>query len=321
MAKRRKLKKQAKLGILFIILLIISIIFGIKKYKEYLYHQTNEYKLTEVGYTLDEAKLIINKLNDKNEKYFVENSKNKFVIDIIKEKYFIEKNLYEYIEYKGKNKKTTYSDVVAIVNVHANKEWYDNKTVKATDMSKGNLILVNKFNYLDDHYEPEDLVNVNINYAYDNNRVTKETNDAYVDMASSAKDEGIILLVNSSYRAFDRQESVYKEFYYSKGIDYADKYAARAGYSEHQTGLSLDIFTNGISTTDNFEESDAFKWLSKNAHKYGFILRYPKGKEYLTGYSYESWHYRYLGKEMATKVYESGLTYDEYYAYYLENTK
>ena len=318
MAKRKRLKKSVKVFFVIIVLIIIGIIFGIKKYKEYLYHKTNEYKLTEVGYTLEEAKLIINKLNNKNETYFIENEKDSNIINILKEKYFLEKNLYDYLEYKVFNKKTSYSDVIAIVNVHANKEWYDNKTIKDTDMSKDELILVNKFYKLSSDYIPEDLTNINLRYAYDNNRVREEVNEAFVNMASAAKEDDIKLIANSSFRDYERQEEVYKEFYYSKGIDYADKYAARPGHSEHQTGLSIDIFTNGESTTDNFEDSDAFKWLSKNAYKYGFILRYPKGKEYLTGYNYESWHYRYVGIKTAKKVYDSKLTYDEYYAYYIE---
>lgn len=318
MAKRKKLKKNIKITFVLIIIVSIGVILGVKKYNEYLYHQTNEYKLTEKGYSLDEAKLIVKKLDDSNQKYFVDNEKNDYIISLLKEKYFLEKNVNNYLEYKAKNKKKSYSDIVAIVNVHADKDWYDNKTVKETDLSKGNLILVNKFNYLKNDFEPNEITDIDINYSYANNRTSKETNDAYIEMAKAAKKDNIILLVNSSYRTYERQEQIYKEFYYSKGISYADAYAARAGYSEHQTGLAIDIFTSGRSTTSDFEESDAFKWLSVNAHKYGFILRYPKGKEYLTGYSYESWHYRYLGIDTATKVYNSGLTYDEYYAYYLE---
>ena len=318
MAKRKRLKKSVKALFFIFCLIIIGIIIGINKYKEYLYHQTNLYKLTEVGYSIEESKLIIKKLNDKNELYFINNDLDKNLISILKEKYFLEKNIFDYIEYKGLHKKTSYSDVIAIVNVHANKDWYDNKTISDTDMSKGNLILVNKYYKLSSDYIPDDLTTISLSYAYDNNRVTKETNDAFINMASRAKEDGITLIANSSFRDYEKQESIYKDFYYSKGIDYADKYAARAGHSEHQTGLSIDIFTNGSSNTDNFDSSDAFIWLSKNAHKYGFILRYPKEKEYLTGYSYESWHYRYLGVDTATKVYESKLTYDEYYAYYLD---
>ena len=319
MKKRRlKIKKKVKNLFVIFVIVIVGIIFGIRKYNEYKYKQTNEYKLTVVGYTLEESKLLISKLNDKNEKYFVDNEKNDYVIDLIKEKYFLEKNLFDYLEYRKDNKKKSFNDIVAIVNVGANNEWYDNDSVKPTDMDKGNLILVNKFNYLSSDFIPSDLTSVSLSYAYEGQKAIKEVVDAYHDMASNAKEADIQLLVNSSFRDYQKQESVYKDFYYSNGISYADKYAARAGYSEHQTGLCLDIFTSGESNTENFDETKAFEWLSKNAHKYGFILRYPKAKEYLTGYEYESWHYRYLGKEVATKVYESGLTYDEYYAFYLD---
>ena len=318
MAKRKKLKKSIKIILVLIVFVSISIIFGVKKYNEYLYHQTNEYKLTEKGYSLDEAKLIVKKLDDSNQKYFVDNEKNDYIISLLKEKYFLEKNVNNYLEYKAKNKKKSYSDIVAIVNVHADKDWYDNKTVKETDLSKGNLILVNKFNYLKNDFEPNEITDIDINYSYANNRTSKETNDAYIEMAKAAKKDNIILLVNSSYRTYERQEQIYKEFYYSKGISYADAYAARAGYSEHQTGLAIDIFTSGRSTTSDFEESDAFKWLENNAYKYGFILRYPKDKEYLTGYSYESWHYRYVGLDIAKYIKENNITFDEYYAYFIE---
>ena len=319
MAKRKlKLKKKVRNSFVLFILLIIGIVIGVDKYKEYKYKQTNEYKLTQVGYTLEEAKFIIKKLNYDNENYFVNNDKNSNLINILNEKYFLEKNLHEYIEYKAKNKKKSFSDVVAIVNVGANNDWYDNKTVKETDLSKGNLIIVNKFNYLNETYEPDNITEISLSCSYGSNKVSKETNDAYIEMAKAAKEDGVQLMANSTYRTYERQDEIYKDFYYSKGINYADNYAARPGHSEHQTGLALDIFTTGNSTTSNFEDSDAFEWLSKNAYKYGFILRYPKDKEYLTGYNYESWHYRYLGVEVATKVYNSGLTYDEYYAFYIE---
>jgi len=318
MKKKLRLKKKIRnILILFIFLIFLSI-FGINKYKEYKYKQTNEYKLTEVGYTLEESKFIIEKLNSENEKYFIDNEKNEFLIELLKEKYFLEKNLLEYLEYKTENKKKSNYDVVAIVNVGANYDWYDNKVVKETDLSKGNLMIVNKFNYLNNEYEPDGITDISLSYSYKGNKVAKVANDAYIEMAKDAKEDGVQLLANSTYRTYERQDEIYKDFYYSKGISYADSYAARAGHSEHQTGLALDIFTSGTSTTDNFEESDAFTWLTNNAYKYGFILRYPKDKEYLTGYNYESWHYRYLGVETATKVYNEGITYDEYYAYYIE---
>ena len=111
--------------------------------------------------------------------------------------------------------------------------------------------------------------------------------------------------------------NVHENYKEKNGQAYADQFAARPDFSEHQTGLALDIFTPGAGMT-TFENTKAFKWLKENSYKYGFILRYPEGKEKLTGYSYEPWHYRYLGKDLAKKVYDSGLTFDEYYTYYLE---
>lgn len=318
--KKLKLKKGAKIILIIIVVIVILILgtcFGIKKYNEYKYKQTNEYKLTVVGYTLDESKKIINKLNDENELYFVNNPKNEYIIKLLDETYFMEKNLSEYLDYIEENNSKSLQDVVAIVNVHANKDWYDEKTVKSTDLSKEEKILVNKFNYLDKSYVPKDIVNIDLSYAYSDNSATKITNDAYINMAVAAKKEGIQLLVNSSYRDCESQQEAYDDYYYGGGTEYADKYAARPGYSEHQTGLALDIFTYN-STTSNFDKTDAFNWLVNNSYKYGFILRYPKGKEYLTGYNYESWHYRYVGVETATKVHELGITYDEYYAFFIE---
>jgi len=316
--KKLKLKKKVKRKLILFVILIVLSIFGINKYKEYKYKQTNEYKLTEIGYSLKESKFIIEKLNDKNETYFVSNKKEEILVDLLKEKYFLEKNLYQYISYKKDNKRKSLSDVVSIVNVGANKEWYDKKSIKETDISKKELMLVNKFYSLGEDYEPVDITDISLSYSYSGNRVVKVANDAYVDMANSAKGDGVILLANSTYRTYERQDEIYKDFYYSKGITYADAYAARPGHSEHQTGLALDIFTNGTSTTENFEESDAYKWLIKNAHLYGFILRYPKGKEYLTGYNYESWHYRYVGKDVAKEIKKLDITFDEYYAYFIE---
>ena len=138
-------------------------------------------------------------------------------------------------------------------------------------------------------------------------------------MWSAAHEEGIYLIIVSAYRDYDSQVQVYNDYQESKGTNYADSIAARPGYSEHQTGLSLDIYSKDSTVASTFKNSKAYEWLINNAHKYGFILRYPDGKKKITGFNYESWHYRYLGEELATKVYNEGITYDEYYAYYLAN--
>lgn len=142
-----------------------------------------------------------------------------------------------------------------------------------------------------------------------------EARAAFELMAQDAKKQGFELVAFSTYRSYEYQQSLYNRYVEQDGKDNADRYSARPGYSEHQTGLAFDIGEKGqehLWLTEEFGESEAGKWLMENAHNYGFILRYPKGKEHITGYMYESWHYRYLGVELATKVKESGLTLEEY---------
>lgn len=311
-----KLKKEVKIFLIGLVIGIFVLSYGINKYKEYKYQQTNEYKLTVAGYTVKEAQKLEKKLNEENVAKLINKKKNEFVLSLIDEKYFMEKNFDSYQNYYDENNETNISDVVAIVNVGADQEWYEN--IKDTDMSQEYAIIVNKFHTIK-NYTPDDLENVSLQYAYAGQSVRKDVNEAYLDMANQAEQEGIKLIVSSSYRSFEEQEATYKDFYYAKGETYADSYAARAGHSEHQTGLALDIFSPDGTTTSTFENTEAYKWLINNAHKYGFILRYPKDKTYLTGYEYESWHFRYLGEDLATKVYNEGITYDEYYAFYLDN--
>lgn len=138
---------------------------------------------------------------------------------------------------------------------------------------------------------------------------------AFEKMAQAAKQEGIELVAFSGYRSYEYQTSLYNRYVEKDGKDAADRYSARPGYSEHQSGLAFDIGEKGredLWLTSAFGESKAGQWLVDNAHKYGFILRYPKGKEDITGFMYESWHFRYLEGDMATKVYEAGVTLEEY---------
>lgn len=135
------------------------------------------------------------------------------------------------------------------------------------------------------------------------------------DMLAGAKEAGFELIPFSGFRSYEYQNTLYTNYVNRDGKEAADRYSARPGYSEHQTGLSFDIGEVGkenLWLTSEFGETEAGQWLVNNAQKYGFILRYPQGKENITGYMYESWHFRYLGKELASKVYKSGLTLEEY---------
>ena len=180
------------------------------------------------------------------------------------------------------------------------------------------VLLVNKFHYLKEDYSRDDLKNISLQYAYNNNTASEETILQFEKMYKDVKELlGINLMVNSSYRSYQSQDNIYKE-YKLKGEEYADSYAARPGYSEHQTGLAIDITSTLHPTAIAFTESEEYEWLKNNSYKYGFILRYPEGKEDITGYSTESWHFRYIGVKDATKIFNEGITFDEYYAYYIE---
>lgn len=318
MSKLKLKKKVMYRGIVVLIILIVGSILGLNFYNDYQYRQTYEYKLIEHGYTLEEAKKLVDFYKeDEILNSILLREKNTTIVELIQEKYYIHKNLERYLKYKDKNKDTTIKDVIAIVNVNRDYEFYEQDI--PTDTSLGILINVNKYYTLPNDFEPIDISDISIRYSYNGNKMTKEANDAYVSMWNSAKNEGLTLIVNSSYRDLATQERVYNNIKASSGMKEADKVAARPGHSEHQTGLAIDVFEVGNQATSTFKDSPAYTWLKNNAHLYGFIERYPEDKEYLTGYSFESWHWRYVGIEVATKMYEENITFDEYYAYYIEN--
>lgn len=136
-----------------------------------------------------------------------------------------------------------------------------------------------------------------------------EAEAAFNEMAAAAAEDGLSLTIVSGFRSYDFQKQLYERYCERDGKEAADRYSARAGHSEHQTGLAMDINYAG----DAFNDTPEAAWIAENCWKYGFILRYPKDKEEITGYKYESWHVRYLGKEWAKTIYDSGLTLEEYF--------
>ena len=325
--KKLKLKTWPKVLVVVLILLVCAGIFGYKKYQEYLYTQKYEYKLLQ-KYNEEDTKILLSKLKDEELDKILERDYNEFIPHFVKCKYFIFKNLdiyltkvisqnQDFFKYHGTDG-YDYDNIIAIVNVHSNQEHYTGDY--KTDFSKGNLIIANKYYSLGMDYIPENLVDVPITHRYsDRVQITQETYDAFMEMWNAAKEEqDIYLILNSGYRSAKEQKEVYDEYERGYGTEFADNIAARPGYSEHQTGLAIDMYSKECASAKTFKDSKTYAWLMKNAYKYGFILRYPEGKKSLTGYNYESWHYRYLGKDLAKKVHDSGLTFDEYYAFYLE---
>lgn len=295
---------------------VALIITGILVIKHINYTKTYEYKFNKIGYNKEEVVVLKNELKDKQLDELLNHKYDKNITKLVKEKYFIFNKLDDYLKYYKDNKDKGLTDVVAIINTNTNNDFYTN--TKETDVSKNELMLINKYNYLTASYNPDDLEVFTNVYAYgENQSLRKDAYDAFIEMWNSANKDGYKLIVNSSYRSYDEQKKIYDDYSSWYGEEDADKKAARAGYSEHQTGLAVDI-QSYCSQNKDFEECEEFTWLTNNAYKYGFILRYPKDKEYLTGYKYESWHYRYVGKKVSKYIHDNDITFDEYYAYFVK---
>ncbi|MEK5036851.1 M15 family metallopeptidase [Sporosarcina sp. FSL K6-3457] len=143
----------------------------------------------------------------------------------------------------------------------------------------------------------------------------KTARAAFDQMAAEATLSGFKLTAFSTYRAFDYQTTLYERYVARDGKEAADTYSARPGYSEHQTGLAFDIGEVNFEkhwASSSFGETEAGKWVAANAHRFGFIMRYPEGKETVTGYMHESWHFRYVGIEIATDIFQRNITLEEY---------
>ena len=156
------------------------------------------------------------------------------------------------------------------------------------------ILIVNKTYSLPKDYNPGSL--------------SVDAKNAFDEMQNAAKNDNIKLWIASGYRSYSLQTNLYNSYVLKDGKTKADTYSARPGHSEHQTGFAMDL--NIIDSS--FEGTPEAIWIEKNCYKYGFIIRYPKGKEEITGYKYEPWHVRYLGKELAEKVYNTGKTLEEY---------
>ena len=178
------------------------------------------------------------------------------------------------------------------------------------------MMIVNRNNTLSSDYVPEELVLSEIDFvSYIETRyLAKSTAEAAKAMFEAAKEEGIILLGASGYRSYEVQEILYNSRVENEGQEEADRYTAKPGQSEHQTGLALDILSEDYQDMDdNFDSTEAYAWLKENCYKYGFILRYPEGKEDITGFLYEPWHYRYIGNnEVAKDIMDRNLTFEQY---------
>ena len=354
----KKTKKLKSSQIFLVVALVVCIVFA-SLFLVKLITKSNsiENKLFRMGYSDEDIAIIVN-LSDESKSLLLENYEEKNS-NILHNSFFEEENLDLYLKYYGQsdldddtlfkvinngyvreygldvvqgiftdpfyieNNKDkyfkysdrfeTYREVVEYVNVQRYDEYYTN--VKPTDLSKGYLILLNKYNYLEEDYVP-DLVAVSGYYGVGYMR--EEPYEAYALMYEDALKEGYDIRVVSSYRMWSTQYRLYYGYMENDPQEVVDTYSARPGYSEHQTGLAIDVSIPGCSL-DDFIYTDASDWLKEHCYEYGFIIRYPEGKDDITGYQYEPWHIRYVGTDASSIIKETGITFDEYYAYYIEN--
>ena len=304
---KRKLRIKWKNFIIFIII-VISILFIIIKGIS-LIISTIKNSLDNKTEVKTEEKVKPKKTNkDKTElekKYDqLENINNKIT-------YFNDAYIDRYIKYKNENPDLDIEKVIIDVNIGLDKEVYT-EAEKAINLNTP-TILVNKYYYLENNYVPNNLEKISSNYALSNMKLVNVAKDAYEEMAKAAQKDKRKLVVMSAYRSYDYQVNLYNRYAKKDGTDKADTYSGRPGFSEHQTGLAFDLY-NGKTVYTRFEETKEFEWMQENAYKYGFILRFPKDKERETGYVYEAWHYRYVGKEIAKEIKEKNITLEEYIA-------
>lgn len=178
------------------------------------------------------------------------------------------------------------------------------------------LTLVKPGFYLPSSYEASDLVKPNMPIAPDceNFQLRKEAANALVDMYNAAKKEGYSLVINSGYRSYQKQVETYQSFEKKWGGIYAKEHVALPGASEHQTGLGVDLTSESVVKGERlvFGDTAEYQWVLKNAHRFGFILRFSEGESDITGIVHEPWHFRYVGKEAAKKIYDNNWTLEEY---------
>ena len=283
------------------------------KYVKQNYFISNINTLIEKGYSNRNINLIFAHGNGEDVREFAKRDKVRYLEEFFSVSYAKLRNYDRYVKYSDETGED--DDVtVLIVNLDLDKENYvDPIIVKEFSTT----MLVNKHRQLQEDFEPDNLVKIPEPYASDNDLLgSREAVDAFKLMYKAAKDEGFGIVINSAYRSYKDQEETCNTYRNLYGDNYVNKYVARPGFSEHQTGLGFDI---GSTTTSVFKNSKEYQWMEDNAYKYGFILRFPQKWVIYTGFNPEPWHYRYVGKEISTYIHEHNIPFEEYYAMFLDD--
>ena len=288
--KKKKIKLKKKNIIIFLICLFLIIFIPIKT-------------INLISKSISNHKLKIKEQEQAKKKN--NNGINKNI------SYYNKNYLSRYLKYKKENKNLSDEQIIKNVNMNLDLKQYED-TIKAKNLNT-EKVLVNKYYYLEEDFVPDNLEEINKQYALNGMKLVDVAKEAFEEMAKAAEKEDLTIVAMSSYRSYDYQVDLYNRYEKKDGKEAADTYSGRPGHSEHQTGLAVDVYNEEKDYT-NFEKTDEYKWMMEHAHEYGFILRFPKDKEKETGYHFESWHYRYVGQEIAKYIKEHNISFEEYYA-------
>ena len=290
---------------LFVLVVLVKSCQGIA------YYHSDEGRLYRLGYPIEQARLLASTLKAPQiDSLIARQEHDTIATALIQARYFIVDNFDRYLAFHKKDTTSApLNNIIALVNIGADQD--REACAVPCDTSKGQLMLVNGRHYLDESYKPDSLATINKRYCYQEQRALRVVVDAFMAMQQACKKQtGAQLIVNSAHRSYQQQIAMHKRS--AKG------YAAHAGYSEHQTGLAIDVTSLEHPMRWPFDKSEECAWMHEHCHEYGFILRYPKRQSRIFGFAYEPWHLRYVGPEVARRIHDEDITFDEYYAYYIE---
>ena len=291
---------------------LLVVLVLVKSAQGIAYNFSRECRIYKLGYPIEDARALVAVLSDAQaDTLIAHHQHDTMAIPVIHARYFIADNFDRYLAYHKKDTTGAALDViVALVNMGYDRDW--ESSAVPCDTTKGQLILVNGRHYLGENYSPDSLVTFSKSHCYEVQKAQRAVVDAFMAMQKACLEQtDAQLMVNSAYRSYQQQIETYK--HNPKG------YAARAGSSEHQTGFAIDVTSRQHPMRWPFDKSEECAWMHQHCHEYGFILRYPKRQSRIFGFAYEPWHLRYVGTDVARRIHDEGITFDEYYAYYVES--
>ena len=269
-------------------------------------------QLVKVGYNVSDMNIIFAHGDDAAVTRFSKREKVRYLEEFFSVDY-AKLDLYDrYVKYSDD---TGEDENVTVLFVNLDMDLPDYSDSKLVDKFSIDM-LVNKHHHLSEDFVPDDLITIDSEYASsDDIQCSHIAFNAYKKMSDAASKEGYKIVINSAYRSYNDQVELSDLYLKSYGQEYVNKYVAKPGYSEHQTGLAFDIGSRNVNVFGNSQE---YQWMQDHAYEYGFIHRFTKSYEFITGFRSEPWHYRYVGVDIATYMKENNMSFEEYWALFLD---